>query len=914
MLPVYGSPQLLLKSLDLFIASVSGKYDSDVEIVVIADIPIDNPFAPVQDYALKNKFIHFRKLYGGYGLGRKLNQCSNEAEGDFLWIIGEDSYSAAASNLDQIIGQLKASQKDLLELKSGIITPSAAPIDREEWLEWTTKDWRSNSVPELFLEFGYRRIISHFSERIFSTSLLQSKNIIRTLAPLYPQLRDIYKEVAEILLMQFGYVDKSWLQSYAHFNCGAGLCGSDINNQDIDQCEIEFEHLLLIYNCNIVTYSLLASSSPESGSIETYRELQLRSINPAIAQSDGTNIQSSDAMWAARIEQQVLPKIALVTPNYNCVDFIAQTINSVLRQNYPNLQYIVVDGASTDGSQKLIEAREAELHGYVTEPDNGHSDAINKGFGLTDGEIMGWINSDDILLPGSLATIARIFSENPEIDWITGRPATIDEHSKNFQLHGMRKFSRAGFMAGNYRWVQQESTFWRRSLWVKAGGELDSSVKYACDLDLWVRFFRHAELYTVDIPFGAFRQRPGQRSIEFNDHYEREVDSIITAERNALPADFRAIFDSILRCYPSQGDKFEKERLVRLLKSTESVEIPVTALVESNRKEVQEIINTKTTRINAEDWKSDLLVADDVRRFKGKHKGQRCFVMGNGPSLNKMDLNKLEGEIVFGCNSIFLLYDRINWRPTYYTCVDSRVLPDRASEIDKMLLDNPDIEAFFPTEVREYTGDFKKTLVRTIIPSGNGRNFTNELRQSHDNLPTSMFSVDANKGLVQPFTVAITMLQLAVYMGFEEIYLIGCDTSYVVPKEVEKEGMTSKGELGLALTSTEDNDPNHFDPTYFGKGRKWHDPQTDKMIEHYGFAKTVANDLNINILNATVGGNLEVFERVIFDDIFLQSYKYIYIQKNKSTFKKKVKNKISDLIRPYPRIHALAVKLVRKFK
>lgn len=257
---------------------------------------------------------------------------------------------------------------------------------------------------------------------------------------------------------------------------------------------------------------------------------------------------------------------------------------------------------------------------------------------------------------------------------------------------------------------------------------------------------------------------------------------------------------------------------------------------------------------------------DRLLQFKNIHSGQRCFVMGNGPSLGKMDLSMLQNEIVFGCNNIFLLFDRIGWRPQYYTCVDSRVLPDRATEIDDMLKSNPAMRAFFPCIVEEHFGQRRRYGTRTILNPGQNRSFFHEVQSSEKYLPASMFSPDADRYVVQPFTVAITMLQLAAYMGFSEIYLIGCDTTYHVPKTVTSDSgdATSDG----ALVSTADDDPNHFDPSYFGKGRKWHDPRPEKMIEHYQHAKVALSGSGVQVFNATVGGALEVFPRVDYDGLF----------------------------------------------
>lgn len=557
------------------------------------------------------------------------------------------------------------------------------------------------------------------------------------------------------------------------------------------------------------------------------------------------------------------PSISIVTPNFNSVDYIERTLKSVINQDYPNLEYVVVDGASTDGSQDIITKYSQKLSGYISEPDEGHSDALNKGFAMTSGDIMGWINSDDILLPGSLAAIGEFFAKYPEVEWVTGQPTVIEEDG-TWKLHNLRKWSRVRFLNGNYRWIQQESTFWRRSLWDRAGGGLSRDINLAVDFELWVRFFRHAELYTYQLPLGAFRYREGQRSTAFRERYEAEALSVIQREASSLDEDYRKTFQAML---PETIRPLEYLEVGARERELSICDTPtITTADVSKREEVP--FTAPPPKSARHDTPERLLVCDDLKRFRGLHSGKRCFVMGNGPSLNKMDLNKLDGEIVFGCNSVFLLFDKIKWRPTFYTCVDSRVLPDRAKDIDAMLAAHPSMTAFFPNEVIEHSGDTRRFPTRTVLPPAKGRYYFKERPNSLSNPPYSMFSSDINDHVVQPYTVAITMLQIAAYMGFSEIYLIGCDTNYTVPQDTLKEGIKSDGEIGLALTSIADNDPNHFDPRYFGAGRKWHDPQPEMMIEHHRHARDACEMLGVKVYNATVGGKLEVYPRRDFDSLF----------------------------------------------
>ena len=234
-----------------------------------------------------------------------------------------------------------------------------------------------------------------------------------------------------------------------------------------------------------------------------------------------------------------LSTIALVTPSLNTAAYLTETLESVFHQGYPALEYVVVDGGSTDGSVEILERYRERLHALVVEPDDGHADAINKAFALTSGSIMGWINSDDILHRNALATVDAVFAAFPEVDWITGIPTTAlgggrEDDATELRVKAARRFTYGDFLAGDCRWLQQESTFWRRSLWERAGGRLDTSLRLAVDFDLWMRFFRHARLHTVDALIGAFRRREGQRSAVLMDEYLAEVDAVTRREHAML--------------------------------------------------------------------------------------------------------------------------------------------------------------------------------------------------------------------------------------------------------------------------------------------------------------------------------------------------------------------------------------------
>src|SRR5215469_3326248 len=183
-----------------------------------------------------------------------------------------------------------------------------------------------------------------------------------------------------------------------------------------------------------------------------------------------------------------LPRISLITPVFNSAKYIEQTFHSVFAQNYPNLEYFVVDGGSTDGTLDIIRKYEAQITAWISEPDKGMYDALNKGFARTTGEIMGWISATDLLRPGGLLVVGAVFRDLPGVEWISGRPSWFKEDGTLIGDAPPPRMSRYRFLAGANRYLQQESTYWRRSLWERAGGRVDSSRRNAADFDLWVRF------------------------------------------------------------------------------------------------------------------------------------------------------------------------------------------------------------------------------------------------------------------------------------------------------------------------------------------------------------------------------------------------------------------------------------------
>lgn len=263
-------------------------------------------------------------------------------------------------------------------------------------------------------------------------------------------------------------------------------------------------------------------------------------------------------------------RIALVTPVFNSARYLEATIRSVLSQGYPNLEYVIADGGSTDGSLDIIRKYESQLHAWFSEPDRGMYDAINKGFARTSGEGMGWISATDLLHAGSLFVVGSVFRSFPEVEWITGRPTGFSDEGMAVETLRLRQWSRMRFLAGANRYIQQESTFWRRSLWDRAGGRVDDSRRSASDFELWVRFFRFARLYPVDALIGGFRSHPDSLGLRNLEECHRIHEEILAQEVASLPSasllrGFRSLSASVLKI-PALAKPWRKLAIGTLMK------------------------------------------------------------------------------------------------------------------------------------------------------------------------------------------------------------------------------------------------------------------------------------------------------------------------------------------------------------
>ena len=259
------------------------------------------------------------------------------------------------------------------------------------------------------------------------------------------------------------------------------------------------------------------------------------------------------------------PRISIVTPNYNYGHLLERTLRSVLTQGYPNLEYVVIDDGSTDDSVSVIRRYAQRLAHWTHRPNRGQYESVNEGFRHSSGDVMAWLDSDDVYLPWTLWCVGHIFARHPQVQWVVGHSVVFHEgvmHHVQRRRPFPRELIRAGLFhgtAGGLGWIPQEHMFWRRSLWERAG-ELRTHLTVGADYDMNVRFAEHAELYVASTVLGGFTARPGQnRGAVERPQYTVDIQNVLAEIRAARGGPPRGI---------ALYERVKRVRVVRRLAAT----------------------------------------------------------------------------------------------------------------------------------------------------------------------------------------------------------------------------------------------------------------------------------------------------------------------------------------------------------
>jgi glycosyltransferase involved in cell wall biosynthesis len=215
------------------------------------------------------------------------------------------------------------------------------------------------------------------------------------------------------------------------------------------------------------------------------------------------------------------PLVSIITPSYTQVRFLEETIHSVLEQDYPCLEYIIVDGGSTDGSLEIIQRYAHRLAWWVSEPDRGQTDALNKGFARASGEIFAWLNSDDVYLPGAVARAVEVVEAHPEASLIYGDADLVDGKGSFIEHFPARQTDLRRMLRGSVH-IPQQASFFRSLLWPLVG-PLDPVYYFAMDYALWLRLAQHGPFVYTPQRWANFRLHSSGKTLVNDDRCYPEM-------------------------------------------------------------------------------------------------------------------------------------------------------------------------------------------------------------------------------------------------------------------------------------------------------------------------------------------------------------------------------------------------------
>jgi len=267
----------------------------------------------------------------------------------------------------------------------------------------------------------------------------------------------------------------------------------------------------------------------------------------------------------ARQNEKALPKISIVIPSFNQGKFIEQTLKSVIDQSYPNLELILVDGGSTDNTLDIIKKYEKYFTWWVSEPDTGQTAAINKGFEKSSGEIMAWLNSDDLMISGVLRLVADYFANNPDVQVVYGNRILINEDGLE-----VGRWTLPNHSDRVLKWIDfvpQETLYWSREAWNRTGSKLDEKFQFAMDWDFLLRLSAiKIKMHHLPLFLGMFRiHRHQKTSSQMSTVGQKEIQLIRYRELGFYPkrwqVHFRTLPYLLLAKLQDLGLTFNTERI-----------------------------------------------------------------------------------------------------------------------------------------------------------------------------------------------------------------------------------------------------------------------------------------------------------------------------------------------------------------
>ncbi|MBK1720033.1 glycosyltransferase [Thiocystis violacea] len=904
-IPAYDRPKQLLYALERFIAQIDHRFEREIEIRITDDASPDDALAQVRRLCHQRDYLHYRRHPKNIGLERNLISCTDDSQGEYLWLFGDDDFLEADDALETIMTHLRRGEQDVLVLNRTRRSFDLSRILSENWMRLDPQlEGHFGGLREFCLRHGFISVIGFISVNIFRRTPYQAVDAGAYLGTMYPQLGamlEAFHSSSTLLLGRPLICHRTQTQEEKRQTLGAKPSEADFMSDVRRRNAVYFSHpyigmlsellrqgaftpadLVRIPECTVINGKLVdfliqctclnhemdfpADKQAWRKTRDFFESLPLNAEQAA--RIDPIIEQHTDDRALNRNRQ---PTLSVITPSFNQARFLPQCLESVCQQNLPPIEHLVFDPGSSDGSREI--ARTFPGVTLVEEPDEGQPDALNRGFQRVCGDIIAWINSDDSYAASDVfSKVVERFGQADDPDIVYGRGIYVDADGN--KLRDAYINTRPDTLVDRLQHevgIMQPAAFMRRRV-IEKIGPLRSDRHFTLDYEYWIRCVKaglrfafldqtlaRASYHTDNKTYGMRANSYAEVCDVMKEHFgyvhaiwvrryaeflSEGYDGVLKTAANSGLADqarFDGIYRELLRDYNADhdsynllladpGDRPHTNTLREMREQDISPPAPCKPIPLDRTREPGHACYTVGSRRWAyrAQWKQAQIERSHAflrRRIAVRNKDV-CVIVGSGPSLRHTDLGLLEGQDVIASNNTFLSLELFR-HVTYYTVVNYLVAEQSCHNINRL---------------RGVAKILPYWLSYCLHP-GDDSYFV-------DAVGYPEFSTDIFRNMSWRHTVSFFNLHLAYGLGYRKVVLVGFDHEYRQPEGVKEQ----------EIIVSPHRDMNHFVGGYF-QGKRWQAADVNMMEEMYRLAKTAFEVDGRRIVNATVGGRLELFPR-----------------------------------------------------
>ena len=914
-IPAYDRPDQLRFGLYRFITQILGRYEDEVEIIICDDATPGDRLAGIRDIASKYRFVRFHRNQVNLGLEANLIASTAQASGEYLWVFGDDDFLDRRKALANLLLYLRSRSHDVCVLNRTRRSRDLASLLSDNWMSLDPgRSFAYAGLRPFCLDHGFISVIGFISVCVFKREPFVAVEPTPYVGTMYPQLGALLQAFHSRPVLLIGdplVCHRTLTSNEKRTALGTKSTEAAFMSDVAIRNATYFSHPYIAMLDRLI--GLGALSPHDVASIREHtviNGLLVDFLIDSVALHRHLGLEATDEEWdrtrrffdrvpltpgqrvkidpllptavspaggvagrsEARADWGVRPlTISVITPSYNQGPFLERCLASVRDQTYAPIEHLVFDPGSADESRAIAGAFPHVT--LVGEPDSGQSDAVNKGFQRATGDIIAWVNSDDLFAdPGVFARVIARFDAPDAPDVVYGRGVYIDEHDNVLRdVYVNRDPSSLSHRFHHEDGILQPALFMRRSV-IDRVGLLRTDRHYTMDYEYWIHCVERGVTFAfIDANLALARYHRSNKTYGMRGNSYAEIcammhehfgyvhhvwlrryaeflaeghDGVLAnaatsgiGDQQAFDVQYRrllAAYDGghdvaelLLRrqCESGYGDTRNELERVDLAERVPCKEIPLDQATEPGH--VCYTVGPRRWAFDAA-WKRAEIdrCHEFLRQRIDARETDTCVIVGNGPSLNRSDLSLLEGHDVIISNNAFLDSD-LQRHATLFTVVNYLVAEQSRSQIH--LLQGPE-------KIVPY-------WMAYCLDPGPDVHFV-------DAVGHAAFSTDIFTNMSWRHTVSFFNLHLAYGLGYRRVVLIGFDHSYQQDSAAVEQDI---------LHSYAD-DVNHFSQDYF-RGKRWQAADVLMMEKMYCLAKDAYEEDGRVIINATEGGKLELFQR-----------------------------------------------------